>query len=46
MLEAKLAFLHLKQASTEALIFHYFNPKYYNQMKINAFGYTINNILS
>ena len=44
--KAKLAFSRLRQAFTEALILHCFDPEYHIQIETDAFGYTIDGILS
>ena len=44
--EAKLAFLRLRQAFTEAPILHHFNPERYIRIEIDASGYTIGGIFS
>lgn len=41
--KAKLAFLLLRQAFTEALIVYYFDLKRYIQIETNICGYTIDN---
>lgn len=42
----KEVFIYLLKAFTKASIFHYFDLKYYIQIKINALGYIINGILN
>ena len=44
--EAKLAFLRLKQAFTEAPILHYFDPENYIQIETDASDYAIGGIPS
>ena len=44
--EAKLAFLHLKQAFTESPILHHFDPKRHIRIETNVFGYAIGDVLS
>ena len=45
-LKAKLAFSWLRQAFTEALILHYFDPEHYIQIQTNVSDYVIGGILS
>ena len=44
--EAKLAFLRLRQAFTEAPILHHFDPERYIRIETDASGYAIGGILS
>ena len=44
--KARLAFIKLKQAFIEILIFHYFDSKYYIRIEINIFRYAMGRILS
>ena len=44
--EAKLAFLQLRQAFTEAPILHHFDPERYIRIETDASGYAIGGILS
>ena len=44
--EAKLAFLRLRQAFTEAPILHHFDPKRYIRIETDASRYAIGGILS
>ena len=45
-LKARLVLTHLRNAFVEALIFYYFHPKCYIQIKTNASGYDISGVLS
>ena len=45
-LEAKLAFLRLRQAFTEVHILHHFDPECYIWIKIDSSDYAIDSILS
>ena len=45
-LEAKLAFLQLREAFTKALILHHFDPECYIWIETDASGYVIGGILS
>ena len=44
--KAKLAFLRLRQAFTEAFILHHFDPERYIWIETDASGYAIGDILS
>ena len=44
--EAKLAFLRLRQAFTEALILHHFDPERHIQIKTDVSSYAIGGILN
>lgn len=46
IVEAKLAFIQLRQAFTKAFISHYFDSKYYIRIKTDASGYIIGGNLS
>ena len=45
-LEAKLAFLRLRQGFTEAFILYHFDPEYYIRIETNASDYSIGSIVS
>lgn len=43
---AKLVFIQLKQTFVKALMFHYFDLKYYIRIETNVLKYAISKILS
>ena len=44
--KAKVAFTHLRQAFTKALILYHFDPECHIRIKTNAFDYAISRVLS
>ena len=45
-LEARLAFIQLRQAFVEALIFHHFDPKSHIRIETDVSSYAISGVLS